>query len=217
MPENQELRINTKIQVARAGERDWYASTIQDIRGGELYIAVPRLRGDALAFTAGDQMQVRFYGAGASFVFPARYLGRTTDAIPLYRLARTGEIERVQQRSHVRLKAGLDVQYAPPPEKNRRPRYKKGYTVDLSGGGMRLAVNEPVLPGRVLLLKFTLPLRRGAKDLELTGRVIRLFETEQEGAKTYQVALEFADLTRYQQDLIVQYIFQRMAEQARLR
>jgi len=217
LAENQELRINQKIQVARAGERDWYASTIQDIRAGEIYISVPRLRGDALTFTPGDGVQVRFCGDSASYLFPARYLGRTLDAVPLYRLARTGEIERVQQRNYVRLPVNLEVGYAQPPEKNRSPRYKKGYAVDLSGGGMRLALNEPVLPGRTLLLKFTLPLRRGAKEIAATGRVVRLFESAVDGVKTYQVAVEFTDLPRARQDDIVQYVFQRMAEQARLR
>lgn len=209
-----ELRINQKIQVALEGERDWYASTIQDIKAGELHIALPRLRGDVLVLSPGDNVKVRFSDESASFVFPARYVGRTAEEIPLYRLARTGEIQRVQQRRHVRLKTVLEVRYAHPVEKKRRPGYKKACTVDISGGGMRLAVDEPVLPGKELLLEFTLPLRAGARKMELRGRVVRLFERENSGS--YHVALEFTGISRAQQDLIVRYIFQRMAEQARL-
>lgn len=209
-----ELRINQKIQVALEGERDWYASTIQDIKAGELHIALPRLRGDVLVLSPGDNVKVRFSDENASFVFPARYVGRTAEKIPLYRLARTGEIQRVQQRRHVRLKTVLEVRYAHPVEKKRRPGYKKACTVDISGGGMRLAVDEPVLPGKELLLEFTLPLRAGARKMELRGRVVRLFEMENSGS--YHVALEFTGISRAQQDLIVRYIFQRMAEQARL-
>ncbi|HHW43739.1 MAG TPA: hypothetical protein GXX25_08025 [Desulfotomaculum sp.] len=210
----QQLTINKKIQVAREGERDWYASTIQDIKNGEIYIALPRLRGNALILSPGDNVQVRYAEESASFVFPARCLGRTEDSVPLYRLARTGEIQRVQQRSHVRLKTTLEVHYAHQPAPNRRPRYKRAYTVDMSGGGMRLAVNEPVQAGVELLLQFTLPLREGPRKMELKGRVVRLFAMEDGG---HHVALEFVDITTAQQDLIVRYIFQRMGEQARLR
>ncbi|AEG15332.1 type IV pilus assembly PilZ [Desulfofundulus kuznetsovii DSM 6115] len=208
-----QLRINQKIQVAREGERDWYASTIQDIKGGELHIALPRLRGDVLVLTPGDNVKVRFFDENASFIFPARCLGRTIEAIPLYRLAPTGDCQRVQQRQHVRLKTLLEVHYAHPPEKNRRPRYKKAFTVDISGGGMLLAMDEPVLPGRELLVEFNLPLRTGARKMELRGRVVRLQEREK---SKYHVALEFVDITTAQQDLIMRYIFQCMAEQARL-
>ncbi|MGB9804285.1 flagellar brake protein [Desulfofundulus sp.] len=208
-----QLRINQKIQVAREGEKDWYASTIQDIKNGELHIALPRLRGDVLVLTPGDNVQVRFFDQNASFIFPARYLGRTIETIPLYRLMPAGECQRVQQRQHVRLKTLLEVNYAHPPEKNRRPKFKSACTVDISGGGMLLAMDEPVQPGKELLLEFTLPLRAGARKIQLRGRVVRLLEKEN---SKYRVAVEFTEITTAQQDLIMRYIFQCMAEQARL-
>jgi c-di-GMP-binding flagellar brake protein YcgR len=209
-----QLTINQKIEVAKEGEGDWYASAVQDISGRELHVLLPRLRGNVLILGPGDRVSVRFFDESASFVFPARCLGRIGKEIPLYRLVPTGECRRVQQRRHVRLKTLLEVHYVRLPEEGgHQTAYKKAYTVDISGGGMLLAVDEPLPPGREVLLMFNLPLQQGARKMELRGRVLRLMEKEK---SKYHAALEFVDITTAQQDLIMRYIFQCMARQARL-
>lgn len=209
------LQVNQKIQVARLGEGDWYASVVQDITEREVHISLPRLRGNLLVLNPGDEVEVRFFDEHASFLFPARCVGRRLESIPLYRLVPAGEARRIQQRQYVRLKCLLEVSYAQPPEGSRRPRFRRAYSLDISGGGMLLATEEELPVGQVLLLEFSLPLREGAKKMELKGRVVRSFRDEDSGKP--RVALQFEEITRAQQDLIVRYIFQCMAEQARLR
>mgnify|MGYP005835122259 CR=1 FL=1 len=212
-----DLKVRQKIMVARRGEKEWFFSTIQDIRDGELFIEQPRQRERVLVFHPGEEVEVRITGENASYVFFTRVLGRTRDQIPLYRLAPPETIQRVQQRRFVRFPVSLEVFYAfPPDEKKRRPRYLKGLSLDLSGGGVRLAVREPVEEGAVLQLRFTLPLKRGLKEIKTEGKVVRCWKSEKEGAAGYEIAVEFLDIGRTQQDYIVNFIFSRMAEQGRL-
>ncbi|MEW6275043.1 MAG: PilZ domain-containing protein [Bacillota bacterium] len=217
MPVLPELKIRQKIMVTRKGEKQWFFSTIQDIRDGELYIEIPRQGESALVLYPGEEVDVRFSAEGASYVFSSRVIGKTLDSIPLFRLAPPGDVQRIQQRNFVRLPVALEVFYALPPEKNRRPRYKKAISIDLSGGGMRLAVNELLAEGTLLNLKFSLPLKKGIKEISTAGKIVRRWAFETEGVVTYQVAVEFQGIGRTQQDYIVNFIFSRMAEQGRLK
>ena len=218
MPLLPELKIRQKIMVTRKGEKQWFFSSVQDLReNGELFIEMPREGESALVLYRGEEVNVRFSAEGASFVFSAPVLGKTVDKIPMFHLGPPEDIQRVQQRNFVRFPVALEVFYALPPEKNRRPRYKKALSIDLSGGGMRLAMDELVAEGTVLNLKFSLPLKKGLKEIATAGKVVRRWAFETEGAITYQVAIEFEGISRTQQDYIVNFIFHRMAEQGRLR
>ncbi|MEW6423406.1 MAG: flagellar brake domain-containing protein [Bacillota bacterium] len=217
MPVLPELKIRQKIMVTRKGEKQWFFSTIQDIRDGELYIEIPHQGESALVLYRGEEVDVRFSAEGASYVFSSRVIGKTLDSIPLFRLTPPENVQRIQQRNFVRLPVALEVFYALPPEKNRRPRYKKAISNDLSGGGMRLTVNELLAEGTLLNLKFSLPLKKGVKEISAAGKVVRRWAFETEGVVTYQVAVEFQGIGRTQQDYIVNFIFSRMAEQGRLK
>ncbi|MEW5898343.1 MAG: PilZ domain-containing protein [Bacillota bacterium] len=218
MPLLPELKIRHKIMVTRKGEKQWFFSTVQDIReNGELFIEMPRQGESALVLYPGEAVDVRFSAEGASYVFSSPVLGKTVDKIPLFHLGPPENIQRIQQRNFVRFPVALEVFYALPPEKNRRPRYKKALSVDLSGGGMRLAVDEILPEGILLNLKFSLPLKKGLKEITAAGKVVRRWAYETEGVVTYQVAVEFQGISRTQQDYIVNFIFSRMAEQGHWR
>jgi len=203
--------------VARKGENQWYASTVQDIRNGELYIEMPTQKANVLVLYPGSEVEIRFFDSGASFVFTTFCWGKTSEFILLYRLAPPQDIRRIQQRQFVRWPTTIEVLFAFPPEKNRRPGYKKGTAIDISGGGMKLKVDEPVPEGASLLCKFFLPSKKGAKEISVVGKVIRLWTIETGRTVTYNAALEFTDISRTQQDYIVNYIFSRMTGLVHLR
>lgn len=218
MPLLPELKIRKKIMVSRKGEKQWFFSTVQDIReNGELFIEMPRQGERALVLYPGEAVDVRFSAEEASYIFSSPVLGKTVDRIPLFHLGPPENVQRIQQRNFVRFPVALEVFYALPPEKNRRPQYKKALSVDLSGGGVRLAVDELLPEGTVLNLKFSLPLKKGLKEIATAGKVVRRWAYETDGVVTYQVAVEFQGITRTQQDYIVNFIFSRMAEQGRRR
>ncbi len=212
-----ELKIRKKIMVARRGEKQWFLSTIQDIKNGELFIEIPRQKENALILYPGEEVEVKFTAEGASYLFTTRCLGKKTDRIPLFRLTPPENIQRIQQRQFVRFPVALPVLYAPLPEKDHRSKYKKAVSVDLSGGGIRLAVKEQIPEGALLHLKFSLPLKKGAREISTAGRVVRQYPVEPEGSATFQVAIEFLGLSRTEQDSIVSFVFRQMLARKHLR
>lgn len=211
------LEVRKKIMITRKGEKQWYLSVIQDIKDGELFIELPRQRERALVFHPGEEVEVRVTGENACYVFTTKVLGKTHDQIPLFRLAPPGSLQRIQQRKFVRFPVVLDVFYTQlPEEKKRRSRYQKGTSVDLSGGGIRLVVSEPVKEGTLLQLRFSLPLKKGIKEIKTEGKVVRSWKSEKDGVARHEIAVEFTGIGRTQQDYIVNFIFSRMVEQGRL-
>ncbi|MBC7104429.1 MAG: PilZ domain-containing protein [Firmicutes bacterium] len=210
-----ELTISQKLYVARVGEEEWFVSSLQDLNEDGLYIAMPYLRGGALVLSPGEEVQVRFVRESGVYLFVTRVLGRRDESVPLYLIAYPAEVQRIQQRRFVRLPILLEVLYAPASDKpGEQPVWARGRTADLSGGGMRLRVSEPLPAGTPLLLKFYLPWEKRPVEMTLRGRVVRSEVTEgrEAGERLYFLGIEFVDIRRRDQDEIIRFIFRKMAE-----
>lgn len=215
MPEDVTLRIGQKIQVARRDRKEMFHSSVQDLKGDAIYITMPYHQERPLVLHRDDEVTVRFTLEESGYMFETRVLGETRDNIVLYRLARPAEITRVQQRMHVRLPVSMDVQYAVPGRDNKTVTYQKATSVNISGGGMKLAVREQIKDNTPIRLKFALPLRDKPETMELDARVIRS-EKAGSGEQLYHLGVKFENINLGQEDKIVRFVFETMARQKRL-
>lgn len=216
MVKQMDLRISQKIQISTKEREEWFNSNVQDIRENVISIGIPYFKEQPLMLHRGDEVRVRFITESAKYSFSTRVTGEVKDNIDLYQLAYPNEISRIQQRNYVRLPVLLDVEYFFQEHDKKRVKPKKATTVDLSGGGMRIAVRERIQGNTRLVLKFTLPLQRKNENIELLSRVIR-FEVIEPDRELYHLALVFENITYHQEDLIIRFIFEKMAQQKRLR
>lgn len=211
------LYINLKIDVARAGEYDYYQSVVQDVDEDSFYISVPYLRRVPLRLMRGERVVVRFAGENESYMFETRVIGLYRDKITLYRLAAPAALERVQRRSYVRLPVAMEVSIAEMPERGYSPRYKKATALDISAGGMRIAVKTPYREGTIFFVRFVLPIKDGQSEMILKARAIRCITVRNEDEVIYHLGLEFIDISQRQRDMIVGFIFDRMTENSLFR
>lgn len=210
------ININQNIRIARReDEEEWHASSVQDIDGREISIAVPTRGAVPLVLNTGDSVKVTYLAEDSKFEFETTVTGRRHDNIPLYVLAMPSEYKRIQLREFVRVFAVLEVYYAEVPEDGREPVYIKGYSFDLSGGGIRLLLKEKYEADTNLLINFAIQLKTGPEHLKVQGRVVRSWLDENSGL--YQTAVQFININRREQDLIVRYVLMKMSEQRRLR
>ncbi|WP_027363312.1 flagellar brake protein [Desulfotruncus alcoholivorax] len=220
MAEKIPLKIGQKIQVRRKDGKEWYNSGIQDIRAGYIHIIMPFLKEIPLVLRRNEQVAVRFFSENSSFIFDTNVVGEINDNIKLYRLDYPQKINRVQQRSHVRLPVIIDVEYAvleeEEKEKNKKAAYKKTTTVDLSGGGMKLLTREKIEPGTKILLVISLPLKNRPELLEIKSVVVRCVKVDP-NREVYHLGIKFEDISLSQEDKIVRFVFEKMARQKRLR
>lgn len=216
MAEEFDIHVRQKIQVLKPGTNEWFNSSIQDIKQNVISISWPYLQERPLVLCKGDTVQVRLAAERAAYYFNTTVIGETKDNINLYQLAYPREVERIQQRSHVRLPVVLDVKYAVLQDDKKPLKFIDASVVDLSGGGMKLAVREEIKENTRLMLNFILPFRGKPELVKLEAIVIRNQLVDQVRL-IYHLGVKFVDISFHQQDMIVRFIFERMAQQKRLR
>lgn len=97
-----------------------------------------------------------------------------------------------ERRHHVRFEKSLDVNYAVV----RKPHLKdNGTTVNISEGGMKLALAEKLSKGAILDLKISLPNQN--QTIEIEGEVVwseESAETDSDGKKIFCSGIRFAGI-----------------------
>ena len=163
-----------------------------------------------LVLSRGERIQVQILLAGERIEFKSTVFGKRYDNIPLFTLSMPDDYKRVQLRNFVRLPIMMDAFYAVIPEDPEDvPQFIKTTTLDLSGGGIRIAVDKEYPSGTKLLLKFTLQIKNMNHEVEVTGKVTRSYYPD--NTNTILAATEFTNITRRQEDLIVRFIINKMS------
>lgn len=213
----EKLSVGKKVYIMHMDQDEQYVSSVYDIDAKGIYVPIPFADKHPLVLAHGQKVRLKYMGEGSAYVFITEAVGRKVeqDKLPMYifKPPVDSEITRVQLREFVRVPVMLDVQYATPPAKNEPPVFKKTCAVDLSGGGMKLALKEPIHKGTIVLLNFALKLKTKQKqeEFKLLAKLIRC-QLVDEDAKVYHAGFSFMDIRPQQQDVIMAFIFERMVE-----
>jgi c-di-GMP-binding flagellar brake protein YcgR len=215
------LVVNRKIEVRIDGEREFYKSSVQGFSSHGLVITVPMLRGDWLRLFPGMKVEVKSFADNAQYLFAARVLDRLKEKdLPLYLLSLPTDVKRIQLRDYVRAKCALEVFYREVPLSELASVSllvpdKKGITLDISAGGLRMLIKEPIDPENLILVKMSLPAPRG-KPVTITalGEVKGCEKTFEEQAR-YEVRLFFTTISERDRDKVVATVFQMIIEAAK--
>lgn len=206
--------INRKVEVKRGG--DVFRSVIQEVSEDEFL-----LLGDfEKRLCKGEEVSVVVFGPGERFEFSSLVRGFTSNGC--LRLAKpSSEVRRVQLRSFVRAKCVLEVRWriASPEEMEADfpgPADRRAVAADISGGGTLLALDERLSLGQILYLEFTIPLSK-PHEVKVFAEVRRVYEGEFGGRKLFMTGVEFRGVRERDQDVIIAYVFRRLAEEKRVR
>ncbi|MBU8911503.1 MAG: PilZ domain-containing protein [Desulfobacterales bacterium] len=87
--------------------------------------------------------------------------------------------------------------------------------INISGSGMRLAVNHRFLIGDIIAFRVFLPLS-SRTWINVLGKVMSVTESESDSENRYSTAVKFIDLSEVDQEMIIRYVFKRQRELLRL-
>jgi c-di-GMP-binding flagellar brake protein YcgR len=104
-------------------------------------------------------------------------------------------------RKYVRAEVQLSVTYARE-DAGGRSDEKQAEAIDVGGGGIRLATDEDLPLGTVLLLRFRIP--GGTRDMVMRGRIVLSFYKANE--KRFFHGIAFTQVDPADQTQIVQYV-----------
>ena len=200
--------INKRVIINDKGKI--YTSAIQEVEEDYIAIAIPYFQRRPLLLEEGSKVELKLVGNGEFYLLQHTVIAKKRDTVPLYILSLPETVERVQQRNFVRIPNILTVQYKT--EDAEEPSI--GKTIDLSGGGMKLAVSSTIKVGTKLLLRFNIP---GEEvSINVTAEVVRSDTHEVKGGKLRTVGLNFLDIQENTRDRIIAYIFSKMTKTPRM-
>ncbi|HET7275550.1 MAG TPA: PilZ domain-containing protein [Longimicrobiaceae bacterium] len=201
------------VSIERGGEPFAFASSVLDfVEDQSMVIAAPLGAEDAAAIHTGDEVIIDITLPNGIRRFTSVVRGLSSDKAGL-RLDWPEIAERIQRRNFVRIDCLLETEVAyPNPETGKRRRVV-GNTADLSGGGMRVILEEAPRAQTLLKVKVHFP-----DDVvrDYKGRVVRTgrLQTPQ-GKPRYWVAVEFLDLSVAERNEIAKFVFEVQREQLR--
>ncbi|MGI9951197.1 PilZ domain-containing protein [Moorellaceae bacterium AZ2] len=220
MPRHSFLRVNRKITITQLSSGRGFSTVIQEVGQEDFAVLAPEV--GEVALTVGEKVRAVVTAPEAKYEFETRLQKQAFDPVYLYYFRRPQEVRRIQERSFVRAKVALEIRYAPLAEEQgsgqapwgRPVLDRKGYTVDLSGGGAQLVLKEKPEVNSLLLLSLPLPDGKGA-PLVLKARVRRVAPRIIDRLERYEVGVAFENLAEKDEDRLVKFVFQRLREERR--
>lgn len=205
------LKISQKIYVIKEGKIDKYVSSIENFNQSKIYISIPYCQQVPLVLHRGDEITIRIPTQEHVLEFKSTVLSLAQDNITMIAITHPDEVTRIQLRKYVRLDKMLDAQYAHVPGEGQEPEFKKCQALNISAGGIKVAVNEFIKQGSQLIVQFSLNVKNKNIPFSQLCTVKRtaLIDYKQ---KLFHLGLQFDDMGRRESDLIVQYIFARMTQ-----
>ncbi len=193
------LRLDIMLTDDPGAER--FPSKVEAISEGRLEFAMPISKGVPILLSPGDAFCGRVVLDGTVWLFTSTFLDKRFLPVAVWVVTPPADFARIQLRSFVRLETALTATVgvagsSQPP--------LKAITKNISGGGAKLAVKEPLDPGARVELAVELP---DTGSLQAFGEVVRVEHDEKRDF--YIVAVKFVEVSERERDKIIKYIFRR--------
>lgn len=210
--------VNNKIEIDFKNEL--YKCNIQDVTDEYIAISIPVNDGKYLPLAKGEMVKVLYYYGKDIYKFDTVVIGRKIERILMIMLKKPERVIMIQRRSFARVPFMINVYCALiRTEKSintindNQIDFFDAYTLDISGGGLRIAVDrkleKKIQRGNILML--TIPIEN--ENLTIEAKIARV-ENDRKNPKII-CGLTFLDLDKKTREAIVKLVFEIMREQMR--
>ncbi len=225
-----ELKTGTRLEVSwfeeneQPAEPDWEAADSQNIyvsqllepiTDGMLLVAMPIREFRLVNWPEGCMMRVSFIQQDSCvWSFTASLIERVEkDRIMSFRIKANDDLARLQRRAWYRLPCSLGMTFrfiadASEPENSISHKLFQAVTRNISGGGAAFVTNQalPDQPDVEITLQLDNELPVSAR-----GRILRVSDINGSPSRK-QVSLQFTEMSRPDQDVLVQFVFQQQLQ-----
>lgn len=197
------LKINQKIdlEVKSGPYQGKYLSKVAEVEGELIKVSAPFVKGELVPLRKNQPLTIFFTGNNAAYKFNAVVVSRVSKPVALLILKKAGSINRIQRREYFRIDAGIDVKYRLL-DHDGEPvgDIREVTTIDISGGGLKLIVDENLSKGTLIGMFVDLP---NIDDTMITGRVINNYNLTDITA----IGVEFVEIDHYTRENIISWLF----------
>jgi len=202
---NQWVRVDQTVNVSPDLEKDnWYASKVLEVLNRSIVISMPERRSVFLHLQKGQKIRFSIPVDKGLYLSTCLVLDIREGKNQFIEVEIPQELVLVERRRFERIPSRLDIYYSEIHEHGRDLHFQKAYSLDLSGGGMRLELHRTFPQETILHLKFSLPIDGRNETFLLTGRIVRAVPV-QDGEKVH-AGIEFIDISELEQRTISQFI-----------
>ncbi|MGE5454720.1 MAG: flagellar brake protein [Methylocystaceae bacterium] len=197
-----DLKINQLVEVA-IGDKN-YHSRVEGIDHNDIQIGIPLSNGALLPVYNGDEIRVSYtvkkeYDQLISYSFTSRVQGRDKNPVPVMLLELPHHVDKAQRRKFLRIPVNLPCQWLVPEMEDEY----NATVIDVSGGGCRLKIHQPIDVGTIINLKLNLP---DKPALLLTCQTVRVLVREDKSETFYHCGFEFIQIRENHRDIIIKYL-----------
>lgn len=216
MSDNMEFLVNQKIEIEM--EDGIYKSNIQDVTDEYIGISIPVNEGKYVPLRKGEKVICHYYYNKDIYRFETVVSGRKIDKLLIIMLKKPEKVVMYQRRNFARVPLMVNI-YCGILENskkienigNNQIEFFDAYSLDISGGGLRLAIDRKFEKRLNLgsMLMMTIPL--SDENLTVKGKIVRV-ENDRKNPKII-CGVSFVDLDRLTRESIIRLVFKTMREQ----
>ncbi|WP_294155088.1 PilZ domain-containing protein [uncultured Clostridium sp.] len=210
---NFELDVNERLEIILNDKI--YKCLVTDLDDDSIKINIPVCESEYLTVYSGKILEINMYlESGKCYNFNARVLSKGKEGnVSYYKLSEPFNIKRIQRRNYFRVGilnlahyknitnfAAEDIDEIP---------YTEALMIDLSGGGVKLKINDEVKLQDILSIKMNIK----NSDIIVRGEVVRIEISED---KQKLCGVKFLDISQDQIDRIIEQLFEIMRKQRAL-
>ena len=187
-----------------------YPSRIEEVGPNYMVVAMPMRKGIPILLEPRQEFTGKIFDASGVYSFKSVFLGKKLRPIPIWIISTPFDLQKIQQRSFVRLDVAVPVilEY-PSPEDDSQMVTLNLTTKDISGGGLQAISQMPLKHGLAVELKVSLP---EFGSLEFKGEVIRVHKPQAD-RPLFWIAIKFVDIQENSRDKLIRFIFKKQLEQ----
>ena len=210
---NFELKVNYRLEVIFNDKN--YKCLVTDIDEEWTKINIPVCEDEYLSLYSGEVIEINMYlDSGKCYNFNSKVLSRGKEGnISYYKLGMPFNIKRIQRRSYFRVGVLNLAHYRNITNFDNNDLddipYTEAMMIDLSGGGVKLKINEDVQVNDILSIKMNIK----GSDIIVKGEVVRV---QRSGDNENLCGIKFLDISQSQIDKIIEELFEIMRKQRAL-
>ncbi|MFZ5597420.1 MAG: flagellar brake protein [Bacillota bacterium] len=200
--------MRPKIYVYRENSEEKYISYINRIEKNKIYINTPfRWHSvETIRLRSGDRIRVSLPTREHLYEFKSRVV-EVDDLNKNIGISFPGQLSSADVRNFVRVNKIMTVQYALLPESGEKLTFRQADTLNISAGGMKLAMPEHMKRGKPLVLQFILPVNNKYVKIKVLSTVTRSVPVaSSETANMFHVGVKFDSLKKSDHEFIYQYV-----------
>lgn len=183
-----------------------YVTRIEDFDDDTLTIATPREVGQNGTIQIGMAIHLAVVAENGLYSFTTLVREVRRDGrVPVLILSKPAAPQRIQRRSHFRVQVALSVTFQMLPDSEGEPPQppQKGFTRNISGGGMLLAIEKTVLVRKRVELKVYMP----DCVINATGQVVSI-RPSLRGGDAVEVGIQFTHISEKNRERIIRLVFE---------